>query len=179
MDQQNSSKIKLVKFDLFAINSHLPNTIKNDIQYNSEAYLLPFIFSWKHQYKSIVHFEKCFVPTFHSDIETFYHSNSRLTLNLKAPNFSTNSSVKKTVKIMLRASRALSYVGGWPWNFMAKERVLSMMATNTVYSQMGDVAKAHSLYCKGFFWMYRRTGLAFNANSMQFLCKKNRLEKCK
>ena len=45
MDQQNSSKIKLVKFDLFVINSHLPNTIKNDIQYNSEAYLLPFIFS--------------------------------------------------------------------------------------------------------------------------------------
>ena len=51
-----------------------------------------------------------------------------------------------------------------------------MMATNTVYSQMGDVANAHNLYWNGFFGMYRRTGLAFNANSMQFLCKKINLK---
>ena len=52
---------------------------------------------------------------------------------------------------------------------MARERVLSMIATKTVYSHKGDVAKAHSLYCRGFFGIYRRTGLAFRANSMQFL----------
>ena len=54
---------------------------------------------------------------------------------------------------------------------MASERVLSMMATNTVYSHIGEVAKAQSLYCRGFLGMYRRTGLAFRANSMQFLWK--------
>ena len=51
---------------------------------------------------------------------------------------------------------------------MARERVLSMIAAKTVYSQAGDVAKAHSLYWIGFFGMYRRTGFALSANSMQF-----------
>ena len=36
---------------------------------------------------------------------------------------------------------------------MAKERVLSMMAAKTVYSQAGEVAKAQSLYWIGFLGM--------------------------
>ena len=50
---------------------------------------------------------------------------------------------------------------------MAKEVVLSKMAMKTVYSQNGDVAKDHNLYCRGFFGMYLLTGLALSANSIQ------------
>ena len=50
---------------------------------------------------------------------------------------------------------------------MARDIVLSRMATKTVYSQKGDVAKAHSLYWTGFFGMYLRMGLAFRAYCIQ------------
>ena len=36
---------------------------------------------------------------------------------------------------------------------MARESVLSMIAAKTVYSQAGEVAKAHNLYWIGFFGM--------------------------
>ena len=54
---------------------------------------------------------------------------------------------------------------------MAKEVVLSKMAMKTVYSQNGDVAKDHNLYCSGFFGMYLLTGLALSANSIQLRWK--------
>ena len=50
---------------------------------------------------------------------------------------------------------------------MASESVLIRIMAKMVYSNTGDVTKAHSLYWTGFLGMYRRTGFAFNANSMQ------------
>ena len=52
---------------------------------------------------------------------------------------------------------------------MARLRVLIKIMANIVYSKTGDVTKAHSLYCIGFFGIYLRTGLAPKANSIQFL----------
>ena len=115
MDQQNSSKIKLVKFDLFNL-IHICltqlKTIFNKIQRpETICYLSYLVESINIKVLSILEKYVLF-PNLTFDIETFYRNNFCLTLNLKAPNFSTNSSVKKTVKIMLRASKALSYVGG-------------------------------------------------------------------
>ena len=53
-------------------------------------------------------------------------------------------------------------------------RVLIRIMAKIVYSKTGEVTKAQSLYCTGFLGMYLRTGLAFKANSIQFLCKKKR-----
>ena len=54
---------------------------------------------------------------------------------------------------------------------MASDNVLIKIIAKIVYSNTGDVTNAHSLYWTGFFGMYRRTGFALRANSMQFRCK--------
>ena len=54
---------------------------------------------------------------------------------------------------------------------MAREVVLSRMAMNTVYSQNGEVAKDQRRYWRGFLGMYRLTGLADRANSIQLRCR--------
>ena len=54
---------------------------------------------------------------------------------------------------------------------MASEVVLSRMAMKTVYSQNGEVANDQRRYWRGFLGMYRLTGLADRANSMQLRWK--------
>ena len=60
---------------------------------------------------------------------------------------------------------------------MARLRVLIKIMAKIVYSKTGEVTKAQSLYCMGFLGIYLRTGLAFKANSIQFLCKKKERKK--
>lgn len=50
--------------------------------------------------------------------------------------------------------------------------VLTMIRTNIVYSNGCDVTNHHTLYWHRCLGMYRRTGLAFSANAIQFLWTK-------
>ena len=93
-----------------------------------------------------------------------------LTLNLKAANLNTNSIANTAVKMTLRISRNSSYGSGWLWNFIAKVMVFNIIRMKIVYSKGCDVTNHQILYWIRCFGMYRRTGFAFKANSMQFLC---------
>ena len=93
-----------------------------------------------------------------------------LTLNLKAANLNTNSIANTAVKIILRISRKCPYASGWLWNFIAKVMVFNIIRMKIVYSKGCDVTNHQILYWIRCFGMYRRTGFAFKANSMQFLC---------
>ena len=54
--------------------------------------------------------------------------------------------------------------------FMASVSVLTMMRAKMPYSKPRDVTSHQMRYCSRAFGMYRRSGLALSANSIQLRC---------
>ena len=57
--------------------------------------------------------------------------------------------------------------------FKAKMTVFNIISVNITYSNAWEVTSHHILYCHLALGIYLLIGLAFNANSIHFLCKNN------